>query len=241
MQNLRFLWLAVLVGVSLGAGSLAHAKSDEDKELSADAEAEENGKQREHAGRSLAERIPPVTHRVFTKRERVELTPAFGLTLDDPFHKAYIFQGGVAYYLNESFGFGAQGEYYGSSSSNPDISGRPVTTNFNHPVFAGRLELIWAPIYGKVNLFAEEVFHFDTFLSGGAEYIGLNSSGSVAGTLAIGQHYFLNDWLAVRVDLRDQIFSMDANPGSGPGKHLQNLLTFNVGVSFFPTSGSSTE
>ena len=37
-----------------------------------------------------------------------------------------------------------------------------VELDFNGPVYAGRLEVIWSPIYGKVNLFAEEVFHFDT-------------------------------------------------------------------------------
>ncbi len=233
------LWLAVFSVFALA--ETAYAQAD-DENLSADAEAEQKaGKGGESHGRTLAERIPSVTRRVFSKKGRVELTPAVGLALDDPFNDNYIFQGGIAYHISESFAVGAQGEYYASSNSAPDVSGGGGGggLDFNHPVYAARLELIWSPIYGKVNLFAEEVFHFDTFISAGAGYVGLDQDGgSVAGTIAIGQHYFLNDWLALRWDLRDQIFSMDVNPAGGPGKHVQNLLTFNLGLAFYAGDAS---
>lgn len=239
MRNQRLIWLAAIAGVMAASGN-AYAQAD-DENLSADAEAEQKASRNESHGRTLAERIPSVTRRVFSKKGRVELTPAVGLTLDDPFHDDYLFQGGVAYHVNESFAVSVQGEYYASSSSAPDVSGGGAGSapDFNHPVYAGRLELVWSPIYGKLNLFAEEVFHFDTFISAGAGYIGLDTDGSVAGTLAIGQHYFLNDWLALRWDLRDQIFSMDVNPAGGPGKQLQNLLTFNLGVAFYAGTASA--
>ncbi len=233
--------LIIMLAAFTGFLAVDHAYAQADDEnLSADAEAEQKSGKSEHHGRTLAERIPSVTRRVFAKKGRVELTPAVGLSLDDPFYNDYIFQGGVAYHINESFAVGAQGEYWVSSSSAPDVSGGGSAgdLDFNHPLFAARLEVIWSPIYGKVNLFAEEVFHFDTFISAGVGYIGLDTDGSVAGTIAIGQHYFLNDWLALRVDLRDQIFSMDVNPAGGPGKHLQNLLTFNLGLAFYAGDAS---
>ncbi len=236
----RLIWLAAFTCLMVVASRDAHAQAD-DENLSADAEAEQKAGKSEHHGRTLAERIPSVTRRVFSKKGRVELTPAIGLSLDNPFQDNYIFGGGVAYHINESFAVGVQGEYYASSSAAPDVSGGGggADLDFNGPVYAGRLELIWSPIYGKLNLFAEEVFHFDTFISAGAGYIGLDQDGgSVAGTIAIGQHYFLNDWLALRWDLRDQIFSMDVNPAGGPGKHVQNLLTFNLGLAFYAGDAS---
>ncbi|MBC7792534.1 MAG: outer membrane beta-barrel domain-containing protein, partial [Clostridia bacterium] len=137
-----------------------------------------------------------------------------------------------------------QGEYYATANNQPDITGGGnPQANFNHQKYVGRAELIWAPIYGKLNLFAEEVFHFDTFLSAGGGYMGFDSDGgSVVGTLALGQHYFLSDWMALRIDIRDQIYSMDVNPSSGGGKNIQNLLTFNLGLSFYlPTKVASTQ
>jgi outer membrane beta-barrel protein len=229
------------MGVALGNATVVRAaETDEDKDLSADAEAENKGNRGEHAGKTLAERIPPVTRRVFVKTGRFELTPAAGLSVNDPFHKDYIFQGGLAYHMSEMFAVGAQGEYYASSSDEVNVTGGTGNANFNHVKYAARLEVIWSPIYGKLNLFAEEVFHFDTFVSAGAGYLGLATDSAVAGTIAIGQHFFVSEWGAIRWDLRDQLFSMDLHPGGGPGKHLQNLLTFNVGFAFYLPTKSPT-
>jgi outer membrane beta-barrel protein len=243
MRTSRTIWLAALLGVALSSTAARAAGTDDENEnLSADAEAENKNNRGDHAGKTLAERIPPVTRRVFVKKGRVELTPALGMSLDDPFHKDYVFQGGAAYHINEMFAVGVQGEYYASSKDAVDVSGGTGNSDFNHPKYAARLELIWSPIYGKLNLFAEEVFHFDTFVSAGAGYMGLDTDSTVAGTVAIGQHFFVSEWAAIRWDLRDQIFSMDVHPGGGPGKHLQNLLTFNLGFAFYlPTSSPSVQ
>lgn len=240
MRTERTLWLAALMGVALCSATVARAQSDEDKDLSADAEAENKGNRGQQTGKSLAERVPSVTRRVFTKAGRFELTPAVGLSINDAFNNDYVFQGGAAYHVSEQVAVGVQGEYYASSSNAVDVSGGSASADFNHPKYAARLELIWSPIYGKINLFAEEVFHFDTFVSAGAGYVGLATDSSVAGTVAIGQHFFVSEWGAIRWDLRDQIFSMDVYPGSGPGKHVQNLLTFNLGFAFYvPTKTAS--
>lgn len=240
----RLFMFMAFAGLMLGGAQSAFAQADEDKDLSADAEAERKAQRGDRENRTLAERIPPVTRRVFTKAGRVELTPAAGLALDAPFNDLYTAGGGVAYHINEMFAVGIQGEYYFSSSSQPDITGGGnPTADFNHQKYSSRLELIWTPIYGKLNLFAEEVFHFDTFLSGGAGYMGFDrDGGSVVGTIALGQHYYLNEWMALRIDIRDQIYSMDVNPSTGDGKSLQNLLTFNLGLSFYlPTTVASTQ
>ena len=243
MRTLRPIWLAALIGVALSSSTVVRAASDDESEnLSADAEAENKAKHTEHAGKTLAERIPPVTRRVFVKTGRFQLTPAVGLSLNDPFFKNYIIQGGLAYHVSEMFAVGLQGEYYASSADVVNVTGGSGSAAFNHPKYAARLEVIWSPIYGKLNLFAEEVFHFDTFLSAGAGYVGLDTDSSVAGTIAIGQHFFVSEWGAIRWDLRDQIFSMDVRPGGGSGKHLQNLLTFNVGFAFYlPTKSPSVQ
>lgn len=240
----RLLLLAALIGLTVGSSHVAFAQSDEDKDLSADAEAERKEKRGDRENRTLAERIPSVTRRVFSKAGRFELAPAVGIALDSPFNSAYPVGVGAAYHLSEQFAIGLQGEYYLSSDDQPDITGGGnPTADFNHQTYSSRLELIWSPIYGKVNLFAEEVFHFDTFISAGAGYMGFDQDGgSVVGTIALGQHYFLNDWMALRIDIRDQIYSMDVNPSLGDGSSLQNLLTVNLGVSFYvPTKVASSQ
>jgi len=55
---------------------------------------------------------------------------------------------------------------------------------------------------------------------------------AIAGSVALGQHYFMNDWLALRLELKDTIFVMNRTPGED-NDSLQNLLSFTVGLAFY--------
>ncbi len=64
--------------------------------------------------------------------------------------------------------------------------------------------------------------------------IGTKKSGTAfAFSVALGQRYFVNRWMAVRLEVRDQFFSMARVPDEDPSESLQTLLSFTVGVSFF--------
>ncbi|MEZ4272647.1 MAG: outer membrane beta-barrel domain-containing protein [Myxococcota bacterium] len=186
--------------------------------------------------RSLAERIPAVSRRFFRKAGRVELTPTLGLSLNDPFAREYSVGGMVAYHLLESLAISVSGEVYLSNDTFVDISGggSPPKPDFDRPLYAARLEGRWSPLYGKLSVLAEKVLHFDVYLSGGVGVIGPDQgSTAIAGTVALGQHFFVNSWMGVMLELRDQIFDLNRNPAIDRGRDIQHLLTFTAGLSFY--------
>jgi outer membrane beta-barrel protein len=190
--------------------------------------------------KTLAERIPAVSGRVFGKQGRVELSPAVGMSLNDPFFNQVIGSVGLSYHVFEQLWFGASADFYGSFETTVPVTGGGSIDPpaYNHPVYAARLEVGWAPIYGKLSLFAESVFHFDTYLALGAGILGPSESdATLEGSVALGQHFFLSEWIALRLELRDQMFMLARAPSKDKEKKLQNLLTVSVGVClYFPTT-----
>ena len=186
--------------------------------------------------RTLAERIPSVTHRAFTKAGRFQIMPAVGISLNDPFFHYTMPTLGLSYHLFETFAIGLSAEYYGALSSQVQVTGGAVlpTPTFNKPSYAARVEVEWSPLYGKISWLAEGVLHFDTYLSLGGGIVGVTSGNSSLGvSLAIGQHYFLNEWIALRFELREQVYNLARSPNIAPTPTLQNLLTASAGLCFY--------
>ncbi|MEZ4234859.1 MAG: outer membrane beta-barrel domain-containing protein [Myxococcota bacterium] len=120
----------------------------------------------------------------------------------------------------------------------------------------------WAPLYGKINLVGETVLNFDFYLFGGAGMISkhnffavyddanidqgdiltLNDNGNqvvVGPYLGLGQNYFVNQIMAVKLDVR-AAFYVDKQPQYDPnvpvdGQRLYNNVTASAGIAlFFP-------
>lgn len=113
----------------------------------------------------------------------------------------------------------------------------------------GSLDLEWEPIYGKVALWSESFLHFDLYGMVGPSFVqytgpGPNSSPqtpvtasmtTVGGNVGVGMRFFINKWLAVRLELRDLVYSEQVVVPV-PGNSLRNQLMFDLGFSmFFPT------
>lgn len=118
-----------------------------------------------------------------------------------------------------------------------------------------------APLYGKINLVGETVLNFDFYIFAGAgmvskkDYIAtFDEAGYQAGTdivtltaqdnevkvgpyLGIGQNYFLNRVMAVKIDIR-AAFYVDNQPQYDPnvpvdGLRLYNNVIASTGVGFY--------
>jgi len=124
--------------------------------------------------------------------------------------------------------------------------------------------LAWSPLYGKINLVGETVLNFDFYMFAGLGMITKNNyaavydengnleSGNfrdivdlkrledevkVAPYLGIGQNYFLNQMMALKLDVR-AIFYVDNAPQNDPtaapqGQRLFNNFVAGGGLSFF--------
>lgn len=207
------------------------------------AEATAQSRLRRKPFKTLAQRIPAVSHRAVTKAGRAEVSGQLGLSLTDPFFR-YIAPGIQArYHFTEMWAVGAMLDYDGAVSTPLNIVARSTkapAADLNHPNVLVGVEGIFSPIYGKVNWMAENVSHFDMYVSVGAGFMALHHGGALAGTLAIGQHYFINPLTAFKIEIREELYGMARDPKASSANHLQSLLMASVGVSFFvPKTGAS--
>ena len=89
-------------------------------------------------------------------------------------------------------------------------------------------EVAWSPVYGKLNVFAEKVAHFDlSLLAGGdldlprrgarAQRRGAlaargrspSLASTVGGHVGLGSRLFFTEWLAPRLEVKDYVYGVE--------------------------------
>jgi outer membrane beta-barrel protein len=113
----------------------------------------------------------------------------------------------------------------------------------------------WSPIYGKINLLGENVLNFDLYFTGGLGmistkqyFVSADSDGTIQlefvknnvhppVTVGLGTNFFLNQSLAVKLDVRSMIYRAQA-PNYGAVDDFNEYRIYNdiitsIGVSYF--------
>ncbi len=210
-------------------------------------------------------KIQPISGQLFRKAGRLELTPLAVLSVNDAFFSKYFGGLKATWHLTEfwsvsgAFSAGAAART-GSAVVCPVNQGCHPTSDAEMFQVPGRLrsvaglEVAWAPIYGKLNVLAERVAHFDLSLVLGADLVahdqvlsaddairlGLKPSTTrtVGGHVGLGARFFLSEAVALRLEVRDLVYRVTVpnRAGSGLGAaDVQHQLLTEVGVSvFFP-------
>ncbi len=211
---------------------------------------------------AFAGKIPPVSGQLYRKAGRFELTATGDLSLNDAFYSKYFGGLKLGYHLTEAWSVSAQGALgatarTGSAVVCPKNSGCVDANDAMLLQVPGKLrrivgaELAWAPVYGKLNVFAEKVAHFDLSILAGADLIShdevlgpsdasaLAASGkdpalvsTVGGHVGLGARLFLKEWLALRLEVKDYVYGVEV-PNNGAGKDWQNQIFTELGLSFF--------
>jgi outer membrane beta-barrel protein len=215
---------------------------------------------------AFAGKVQPVSGQLYGKRGRLELTPTFDLSLNDAFFSKRM--GGVklGYHLFEWLSI--SGQYAltlgdpsptGSAVICPPNEGCSEAGQESLYQVPGAIESIaggevaFTPVYGKLNLFAEKVVHVDMSILLGVDWIGYRrvlsaqeaesgvvpeSESAVGGHVGLGMRIFLAQAFALRLEVKDYIYSVDVPnvvTDGGSSKDLQNQLVAELGVSvFFP-------
>lgn len=204
-------------------------------------------------------RIPPVAGQLYRKAGRFEISPIAQLSLNDAFFSKYLFGARLGYHFSELLGVsgsfsGGPSVATGSTTVCPSNAGCRSATSAElyqvpgHVNWIGGVELGISPIYGKLNLFAEQVVHFDLSLLAGADLIAYRrvldattaSSTAAAGSspptdttpgghLGLGARFFLSPDLALRLEIKDYLYRM---PVQGRTETESQLLS-ELGLSFF--------
>ncbi|MBX5482489.1 MAG: outer membrane beta-barrel domain-containing protein [Myxococcaceae bacterium] len=128
-----------------------------------------------------------VRNRLYTVKNRFELTPQVGLTIVNALTEHYNFNVGVAYNVSETLAFELQGGYAYSRHTNlandvaahllernpapatgsPEVKITSDMKNLWQMQGNGVIGVRWAPLYGKLSLMAELPVHFQAYLWGG--------------------------------------------------------------------------
>jgi outer membrane beta-barrel protein len=211
---------------------------------------------------AFAGKIPPISGQLFRKAGRFELTASGNLSLNDAFFSKYFGGAKLGYHFTEWLSLsvhaaGGATAHTGSATVCTKDGGCVDVTDAMMFQVPGRMrwvaggELAWSPIYGKLNVLSERVAHFDLSLLAGADVIAhdevlgtraaaeLEVGGGAPGTattvgghLGLGARLFLAEWLALRLEVKDYIYSVQV-PNNRAGSDLQNQIFTEVGLSFF--------
>ncbi len=211
---------------------------------------------------AFAGKIPPISGQLYRKAGRLEVTASGDLSLNDAFFRKYF--GGVelGYHLTESWSLSlsAAGGFATRSGSAVVCSSTAGCSAADERMLRqvpGRIRAIsaigvaWAPVYGKLNVLAEKVAHFDlAFLAGldgvahdevlsGGDALRLEASGgdpklTMAGGfhVGLGVRLFISEAMAARLVVKDLVYAVKV-PNNGGANDWQNQLFTEIGVSFF--------
>ena len=205
------------------------------------------------------ESIPAVSGDVFSKAGRFEVTPSATLSVKDAFYRKYVFGLEASYHFRETFSVGGYAGYALTTPARamqicgtvdaPYACGFPTAADLDgrasgQVVGLAGLDLVWAPIYGKVSLFAESFVNFDLYLLAGAALVGYrgpaDGGGSVfrpglGGKVGLGTRIFLTRSLALRASAQDLAYSEVVRRGDVTRTLLHQEFFIELGLSlFFP-------
>lgn len=222
----------------------------------------------------LRERIRPVSGHRFLMAERFEVSPALGLSIRDAFFTKVLFGAAFTYHFSEAFSASLRAAYAlsliaGSAqicdppgTANPTCrlptreeltladDGSPQNKAYGLITFLGSADFQWSPIYGKLALFAQSVLYFNMYALAGPTVVlyGPSTTPTVGGNVGLGFRFALNEWIAVRLELRDTIYVEQGYriggytqegtpvPADPAPVSTRNQLSFELGLSmFFPT------
>lgn len=242
--------LSVLVTALASTSSLAQdaaapAAPPADRDLAKEGEETAEEAEDGSTGKTLQERIRAVSRRVFLKRQRFELVPLFGFSTNDPLNRAWSFGGRGSWHFNEELAIdvGGAGGFNQQLQDlrilNPDeLEDFPTGTPQLGYADVG---VTFSPFYGKLALMAEQVAHFDGFVSGGLGAV-FDASPEVvhpAVELGLGTRIFLSRWLTFRADLRNYTYPSNVNGKLTFPSVL--MLTLGAGIHFPLDFDYSTE
>jgi outer membrane beta-barrel protein len=208
---------------------------------------------------AFAGKIPPVSGQLYQKAGRLEVTPSFGMSLNDAFFTKYFGGVEVGYHLSESWSASVSlaggaalrsGSAVRCTSSGGCVNAtEPELRQVPGRVHAiGALGVAWAPVYGKLNVLSEQVAHFDLAVLAGLDGIQRDDivssadAGAKPGTVrsygfhaGLGAHLFFGEAVAARLVVKDIVYPVKV-PNNGSGNDWQNQLFTEIGLSiFFPT------
>jgi len=153
------------------------------------------------------------------KAHRFELSPLYGVVINDPMIRTHQFGGQINFYLTDVLWLGVEGAYLQSQKLErffltPQQYRR--VPKANRYLWEAALDFGYVPFYGKFALFNKKIIHWEGIVTAGvgvtqSEIIPMDpsfgkfSNYAITPNAGVGFRVFLSKWLVAFVLLRDYI------------------------------------
>ena len=188
--------------------------------------------------------ISVIQKKYLPKTERFQLFAGAGTTTNSPWFLNLGVKVNIGYYFTESLGIELSGIFL--TNSEREVAKEIRTNNqlqpekfINTKNYAG-LDLVWAPIYGKLTMLNNRIIPFDMYFSLGGGTSSTNSQEGSVPTFHIGagQIFAVSKSMAIRWDYSWTMFQATPIPDNilsagGAQKNTYNDLILTAGLSFF--------
>lgn len=170
--------------------------------------------------------------REFVRQNRHELTAFGGYYVSDLYDGTFVVGGMYTFHVTEDVAIEANAAYsrVRSPVGKRLEQDRGITLlPKDDRVILAFTNVVWSPFHGKFNFFTNLVVHFDLYGVAGVGIIDNSTSFGVAGQLGLGARLLFGRAVALRVDLRDNIFRTQILTT----RTYQNDISLTLGLSLF--------
>lgn len=193
---------------------------------------------------------PIVRRQLLYRSSRLEVMPALGLTLNDPYRHTMMLTAAANYHLTNTFSLGVNVSWgwlnYNTNLTDDIETVDPAAArliDFSDLTLLTDFHLGYVPFYGKFNFLEAGTVNWDFHLVAGAGGGLITSDNSdlegfkFAPMFGGGFRFFINGDTALTIDALDYMFeSADiAIRGEEPETSFSHHVLINIGVSFFVT------
>ncbi|MCA9583581.1 MAG: outer membrane beta-barrel domain-containing protein, partial [Myxococcales bacterium] len=166
------------------------------------------------------------------KAGRHELSVMGGVYSADLLSSSYYLSGAYTFHVTEELGLEAAFGYSRADSELVRIieEDRGITLlREDAPVYLYQAHLLWSLAYGKMRWFGSSISRFDFYLALGGGVTDNQTARGLTGSAGLGWKFFVGEWFAVRIDVRDHVLQQEVLGESA----LVNNLVATLGMSVF--------
>lgn len=149
-----------------------------------------------------------VQNRAYSKAGKFSLGINGGIVFADPFLSTKILGGTFGYNFSEYLALELIGwKLFANGSSALETlrdQGKDANTNLQKAYYG--TEVLWSVMYGKLSFIGRKIIYYDLHLTAGGGMIDTETGKYPAGTLGIGQRFYLSQSFSLRLDYRSLIY-----------------------------------
>ncbi len=194
----------------------------------------------------FADTIHVIQPKPVLQKGRFNLTPRLGMTINDAVYRNFKVGANANFHITERIYAGGVVQWYnfgdvigGPTQTFSDVNAQTrATVDAAYLNWGAGAEIGFVPLFGKFAFMNRGIIFYDVALSAGAMFSESTSvsqpaarQSGPAGTVSISTRLFLNEWMAVNVEVRDVLFS--GRVRGQPSGVLTHSVTLGAGMSFY--------